>query len=132
VPYENVVDNVPVAGANGEIVVFTANVIDAAGNSRIIQTTPVTLSLTAALAGTIVVDAVPSLAPDHAGVDVKVVDAGGDTIAETLTDAAGAFSFAAIPEGTGDHLVATKSGWSTADVLLPTVNANITVSLPPV
>lgn len=87
--------------AHGASITFEAVVTDVVGNRQSITQT-VTLDLRGSLSGAVVSDAVPAIVPSVAGATVTLRDSRAVTVGvPVVVDAAGDFTFPAVPEGAG-------------------------------
>jgi hypothetical protein len=98
VPYEDTV-SVAVEGAHGSVVAFEARLFDAAGNSTVVRSDSVVLTLVADIDGAVLLEGVPTLRTSHAGARVQLLRNG--LVQETVAADSGAFAFPAVPEGDG-------------------------------
>lgn len=127
VPYEDSVA-VAVEGAHGSVVAFEARLFDAAGNSVVVRSDSVVLTLVADIDGAVLLEGVPTLRTSHAGARVQLLRNG--LVQETLAADSGAFAFPGVPEGDGYRVAVTVAGYSAVEQLLPPILANSVVTVP--
>ena len=102
--------------AHGASITFEAIVKDVVGNRQSITQT-VTLDLRGTLSGAVVSDAVPPIVPSVVGASVTLRDSRAATVGlPIVVDAAGDFTFPAVPEGAGYTVAIALAGHASTTV----------------
>ena len=130
VPYETntviVVD--PSEVAHGQVAAFEARLIDAAGNTQLVQSADVTFSLAARLAGHVILEGAPDLVPTTPAV-VRAL-AGQAVLATGVVDVDGSWQLSGIPESDGVVVEASAVGWLSRLSSVGRVDAHDTAAAP--
>lgn len=107
--------------ADGQVAAFEARLIDAVGNTQLVQSANVTFALAGRVAGTVSLEGAPTFLPT-APATVRAL-AGTQVLASGTVDVNGAYVLAGIPEADGVVVEASAVGWVTQRATVGRVDA---------